>query len=86
MILHENGQLFKTLTLKVAEKMQVRPQLIEKDYWVTYALKMLFPSKISDKIVFKGGTALSKCFRAIRRFSEDIDIGLANHAHDSRAF
>lgn len=54
---------------------------IEKDWWVTLALKMLFTSKYSDYFTFKGGTSLSKGWGIIDRFSEDIDIAL-----DSEAF
>ena len=49
---------------------------IEKDWWVTLTLKALFQSAYNDKIVFKGGTSLSKCWNLIARFSEDIDISL----------
>jgi len=44
----------------------------EKDYYVTMILREL--SQRLDYIVFKGGTSLSKCYRIIKRFSEDIDI------------
>ncbi|WP_238857930.1 nucleotidyl transferase AbiEii/AbiGii toxin family protein [Poritiphilus flavus] len=47
---------------------------IEKDYWVCYALKLIFESAIKDEVIFKGGTALSKCYNFIERFSEDIDL------------
>ncbi|MDO4178508.1 MAG: nucleotidyl transferase AbiEii/AbiGii toxin family protein [Phascolarctobacterium sp.] len=45
---------------------------IEKDYYQTLMLQEI--AKISDKLVFKGGTSLSKCYGLINRFSEDIDI------------
>jgi hypothetical protein len=47
---------------------------IEKDYWVCYALKLIFESPVKDEVIFKGGTALSKCYTYIERFSEDIDL------------
>ena len=47
---------------------------IEKDYWVTYALYTIFNHDIGKETVFKGGTALSKCYKLIERFSEDIDL------------
>lgn len=47
---------------------------IEKDFWVTEVLKMLFSLPYADKLVFKGGTSLSKIWGVISRFSEDIDI------------
>lgn len=49
---------------------------IEKDAWVTLALRMLFTSSLKNHIVFKGGTSLSKCYNLINRLSEDIDIAL----------
>lgn len=49
---------------------------IEKDAWVTLALRMLFNSRLKDHIVFKGGTSLSKYYKLINRLSEDIDIAL----------
>ena len=48
--------------------------LLEKDIWVVATLGVLFDAPFGDQLVFKGGTSLSKAWRAIRRFSEDIDI------------
>lgn len=50
--------------------------IIEKDFWVCWTLKRLFELQQADapKLVFKGGTSLSKAYAAIRRFSEDIDL------------
>ena len=42
--------------------------------WVVWALQQLFSSPYADHLIFKGGTSLSKAYRAIDRFSEDIDI------------
>ena len=49
---------------------------IEKDWWVTLALKASFGLKYSPHIVFKGGTSLSKGWNLIERFSEDIDLAI----------
>lgn len=49
---------------------------IEKDWWVTLALKASFALKYSTSIVFKGGTSLSKGWNLIERFSEDIDLAM----------
>lgn len=51
-----------------------RPHVIEKDIWVVWALQQLFESPFSESITFKGGTSLSKVFRVISRFSEDVDL------------
>ena len=40
---------------------------IEKDAWVTLILRMLFASELSEHIVFKGGTSLSKVYGLIER-------------------
>ncbi len=48
---------------------------IEKDFWVCWALYRLFSNnKLSQQLLFKGGTSLSKCYGLIERFSEDIDL------------
>lgn len=55
---------------------------LEKDIWVTEILRILFDENILEgkTVAFKGGTALSKRWRAIERFSEDIDLSI--HWHD----
>ena len=50
---------------------------MEKDFFVCWLLSILFESKFSNSLVFKGGTSLSKIFSAIERFSEDIDLSLS---------
>ncbi|MEO6721932.1 MAG: nucleotidyl transferase AbiEii/AbiGii toxin family protein [Ferruginibacter sp.] len=49
---------------------------IEKDWWVTVALRASFALGYSQHIVFKGGTSLSKGWNLIERFSEDIDLAI----------
>ena len=61
--------------LEVAASRSGRPaHLLEKDVWVVWSLDALFASPLGDQLVFKGGTSLSKAYRAIRRFSEDVDL------------
>ena len=51
------------------------PAVVEKDFWVCWVLKKLFTDvNLKDRMVFKGGTTLSKVFGLINRFSEDIDL------------
>lgn len=51
--------------------------IIEKDFWVCWVLKQLFSIEaLSGRLLFKGGTSLSKIFHAINRFSEDIDLAV----------
>jgi predicted nucleotidyltransferase component of viral defense system len=54
----------------------INAKAIKKDWWVTLTLKALFQSAYANHIVFKGCTSLSKCWKLIERFSEDIDIAL----------
>lgn len=55
----------------------MNPAIAEKDFWVCWVLKRLFADPVlRDRIVFKGGTTLSKVFGLIDRFSEDIDLVL----------
>lgn len=53
----------------------LRPAIVEKDYYVTEALRFIADAA-GDNIIFKGGTSLSKGWNLIQRFSEDIDIFL----------
>lgn len=57
-----------------ARHFQITPAFVEKDYWITLILNHLSHSAYAETVVFKGGTSLSKGYRLINRFSEDIDI------------
>lgn len=74
MKLHENKTLFRQAVQFTADQMKIPTIYVEKDYWVTYALFTIFNNEIGKDTVFKGGTALSKCYKMIDRFSEDIDL------------
>lgn len=75
MKLHNYKQAFEGAIVATAQHFGIAEIYIEKDYWVTLALKQIFLDKNSKDIaVFKGGTSLSKCFKIIDRFSEDIDM------------
>lgn len=73
-------------TLKQAEKLQVIKQVaeqqnlplfaVEKDWWVTQTLALIFEMEMAEHLLFKGGTSLSKAWNLINRFSEDIDLAL----------
>lgn len=76
MKLHENQEEFKKLIQLASDELEIRQVYIEKDYWVTYVLKELSQSKFSGDVVFKGGTSLSKAYKIVDRFSEDIDLVL----------
>jgi len=83
MRLHENEQLFRQAISATADKLGIDVIFVEKDYWVTYALKEIFNSKASEYTVFKGGTSLAKCYNLIDRFSEDIDLVVLKSDGDS---
>lgn len=74
MKLHENKTLFKDAVRFTAQQMNLPPEYVEKDYWVTFSLFTIFNNEIGKDTVFKGGTALSKGYKMIDRFSEDIDL------------
>ena len=74
MKLHLNKQLFRQAVQFTSDQLEILPIYIEKDYWVTFALYTIINNDIGKDTVFKGGTALSKCYNLIERFSEDIDL------------
>jgi len=78
MYLHENSEQFCELIEECYAKTGVDQGMIEKDYFVTLFLKHLFEAE--PNVVFKGGTCLSKCYKVIDRFSEDIDLTMRPNA------
>ncbi|HDT2084640.1 TPA: nucleotidyl transferase AbiEii/AbiGii toxin family protein [Enterobacter roggenkampii] len=61
--------------LEVAAGRSGRPaHLLEKDIWVVWALSAIYDSPLGNTLTFKGGTSLSKVYKVIDRFSEDIDL------------
>ena len=63
-------------------KVGLPPQAIEKDIWVSTILQMVFTLPFADKVIFKGGTSLSKVWEVINRFSEDIDLAIDRSVFD----
>ena len=54
------------------------PAIVEKDFWVCWALHRLFEVlQFRPQLIFKGGTSLSKAYHAVERFSEDVDLSLS---------
>lgn len=82
MYLHKDKESFRDIIWQAAEYRGRTPAVVEKDYYVTLILKRL--SERLEKCVFKGGTSLSKGFRVIDRFSEDIDITFSEHIGEAR--
>lgn len=60
----------------VAAKMDILPQIVEKDWWVVMTLNALSMTSCANFLIFKGGTSLSKGWNLIERFSEDIDLSI----------
>lgn len=78
MLLHNDVFNFKKEITNAATFVNQKPSFVEKDYYVTMILK-----KVSEKfpsLLFKGGTSLSKCFKIINRFSEDLDLTIIPEA------
>lgn len=70
----ERGVFFE----EAAARLGVLPVIVEKDYWVCWLLGKIFADpRWEPHLVFKGGTSLSKVFKAILRFSEDIDLSVS---------
>lgn len=81
-MLHNDPSLFEQIVLRVSEDTGIEASIIEKDYYVT-----LFLQRIAEKlpnIIFKGGTSLSKCYKLIDRFSEDIDLNIDTETHPTQ--
>jgi len=61
---------------QIAEKKGIAPFAVEKDWWVTQSLSIIFAMEEAPFLVFKGGTSLSKSWNLIQRFSEDVDLAI----------
>jgi len=66
----------QTVLMQCKNLMGLPEQAVEKDFWVTVMLQLIFDSELSKNIIFKGGTSLSKNGNLIERFSEDIDLAM----------
>lgn len=74
--LKADEQVKRMLLSQVGDKIGLSAKSVEKDLWVTQVLHALFSLDVSDKLIFKGGTSLSKAWGLIDRFSEDIDLAI----------
>lgn len=90
----KRNELKQLLTLGAQQHPDGLPDFfLEKDLWVTEILRLLYDENLLGDyaVAFKGGTALSKCWKVIDRFSEDIDLSihwadLAGAADESAAW
>ena len=71
--------MFEQVILRVSEDTGIEASIIEKDYYVTLFLRRIVAQQ--PNIIFKGGTSLSKCYKLINRFSEDIDLNIDTETH-----
>ena len=73
--LHSPPERQKKACLELQDEMHLHAQSVEKDLWVCWTLRELFSLPgVGEHLTFKGGTSLSKAWKLIRRFSEDIDL------------
>lgn len=82
MNLHNNPQLYADIIDAASRPKEqgglgILAPFIEKDYWITRALKLMSDTDVSDKATFKGGTSLTKCYSIGNRFSEDVDVAIS---------
>lgn len=62
---------------QAAAQLNLNAQIVEKDFWVCWTLRRLFElQEFRDHLTFKGGTSLSKAYKLIERFSEDVDVAI----------
>lgn len=79
--LRDNPQDFARLIGAAAQELRVPESLIEKDYWLTQVLRAVNDAHFGQ-FVLKGGTSLSKGYRLLERFSEDVDLLLVPQGRD----
>lgn len=70
----------KQIFEQTAARMNLAEIAVEKDFWVCWTLDKLFQLSFGRHLTFKGGTSLSKVWKLIDRFSEDIDITIHREA------
>lgn len=75
--LHKAPSEEKQRVFKItADKINLQPFAVEKDWWVVQTLRVIFNMPAGKHLLFKGGTSLSKAWKILNRFSEDIDLAL----------
>ena len=76
MNLHQHPDTFVEIIQATANHFSIPEVFVEKDYWVTWILRNLSRADYRERLIFKGGTSLSKAYKLIQRFSEDIDLAV----------
>lgn len=78
MNLHENKKLFTTVLDMAENTLNIKKHFIEKDYWLCMCLQRMVRADDAHHAVFKGGTSLTKAYNIGNRFSEDLDVAIAD--------
>ena len=69
----------------LSEELAIDVSFLEKDYYVTKLLYLLSDIENENfKLIFSGGTCLSKAYLIIKRFSEDIDLRIQESKNSLR--
>lgn len=85
--LRDNPDELAALIARASSERAISQAFIEKDFWVTEVLRsvaqpldaFIAPAvQTVPRVILKGGTSLSRAYRLIERFSEDIDILVAH--------
>lgn len=76
MKLHNNRELFANAIQATSQELGMAQEFVEKDYWICQILQSLSRHPLNERIVWKGGTSLSKAYGLIRRFSSDVDFAV----------
>ncbi len=77
MELHKHPYHFKKNIHYISNLLNIQSSYVERDYWQTFTLYLIQQDSLSEDIIVKGGIALSKCFKLIKRTPEDIDFVVA---------
>ena len=72
-----NDNDLKSLINTTSKTINIENINIEKDYYICKILSEIEKYEDIDYAIFRGGTSLSKCWKVIDRFSEDIDFSIA---------
>lgn len=83
MKLHKNQELFADAIQAASRPKEdgglgIKSIFIEKDYWICRSLALMAKNDKEGRIIFKGGTSLTKAYGIGHRFSEDIDVAVAD--------
>lgn len=76
MKLHHNKDLLANAIQATSQELAMPPEFVEKDYWICQILQCLSRHEQNERIVWKGGTSLSKAYGLIKRFSSDVDFAV----------